>query len=111
MATPRVRTRVERDTLGTLRVPARALYGAQTARALSNFSISGLTAHPSLVEATVQIKIAAARANARLGLLSRRKARAIEAAAREVCERYGYREILGYYFPGTLLSPLEVAAR
>jgi len=70
--------------MGEVRVPATALYGAQTARALANFPISGLTAHPAFVEATVQIKLAAARANARLGLLPRRKARAIEAAAREV---------------------------
>jgi fumarate hydratase, class II len=78
------RTRVERDTMGEVRVPASALWGAQTARAVENFPISGLTAHPALVEAIVRIKIAAARANARLGLLPRRTARAIEAAGREV---------------------------
>jgi len=70
--------------MGELRVPAAALYGAQTARALENFPISGLTAHPAFVDATVRVKIAAARANAKLGLLPRKKARAIEAAAREV---------------------------
>jgi len=85
MPAPRAaRTRVERDTMGEMRVPASALYGAQTARALSNFRISGLVAHPAFVDATARVKIAAARANARLGLLPRRKARAIEAAAREV---------------------------
>jgi fumarate hydratase class II/aspartate ammonia-lyase len=70
--------------MGEMRVPARALYGAQTARAVQNFPISGLRAHPAFVDATVRVKLAAARANARLGLLPRRKARAIEAAAREV---------------------------
>jgi fumarate hydratase class II/aspartate ammonia-lyase len=75
---------MERDTMGEVRVPAGALWGAQTARAVENFPISGLRAHPAFVDATVRIKIAAARANARLGLLPRRKARAIEAAAREV---------------------------
>jgi fumarate hydratase class II/aspartate ammonia-lyase len=70
--------------MGELRVPATALWGAQTARAVENFPISGLRAHPAFVDATVRIKIAAARVNARLGLLPRRKARAIEAAAREV---------------------------
>ncbi len=80
----RPRTRLERDTLGNVPVPARALYGAQTARALRNFPISGLTASPAYLQATVRIKIAAARANAQLGLLPRRKARAIERAAREV---------------------------
>jgi fumarate hydratase class II/aspartate ammonia-lyase len=69
--------------MGEVRVPASALYGAQTARALANFPISGLTAHPAFVDATLRVKIAAARANSRLGLLPRRKARAIEAAARE----------------------------
>jgi fumarate hydratase class II len=78
------RTRVERDTMGELEVPASALYGAQTARAVRNFPISGLRAHPAFVDATVRIKLAAGRANAKLGLLPRAKARAIEAAAREV---------------------------
>src|SRR5512146_2818044 len=78
------RTRVEKDTMGEVRVPATALWGAQTARAVENFPISGLRAPPAFVDATVRIKIAAARVNARLGLLPRRKARAIEAAAREV---------------------------
>src|SRR5512132_1299939 len=80
----RTRTRVEKDTMGEVRVPASALWGAQTARAVENFPISGLRAHPAFVDATVRVKIAAARANGRLGLLPRRKARAIEAAGREV---------------------------
>jgi fumarate hydratase class II/aspartate ammonia-lyase len=70
--------------MGELRVPAAALWGAQTARAVENFPISGLTAHPAFVDATVRVKIAAARVNARLGLLPRPTARAIEAAGREV---------------------------
>src|SRR5512146_2787187 len=78
------RTRIERDTMGEVRVPATALYGAQTARAVENFPISALRAHPAFVDATVRIKIAAARVNARLGLLPRAKGRAIEAAAKEV---------------------------
>ncbi|HET7824990.1 MAG TPA: aspartate ammonia-lyase [Anaeromyxobacter sp.] len=77
-------TRIEKDTLGEMPVPASALYGAQTARAVQNFPISGLRAHPAFVDATVRIKLAAARVNARLGLLPAKKARAIEAAAREV---------------------------
>jgi len=78
------RTRVEKDTMGTMEVPADALYGAQTARAVENFPISGLRAHPAFVDSTVRVKLAAARVNAGLGLLPRRKARAIEAAAKEV---------------------------
>jgi fumarate hydratase class II len=77
-------TRIEKDTLGEMAVPASALYGAQTARAVENFPISGLRAHPAFVDATVRIKLAAARVHARLGLLPRAKARAVEAAAREV---------------------------
>src|SRR5512138_2818912 len=80
----RTSTRVEQDTMGEMRVPASALYGAQTARAVENFPISGLRAHPAFVDATVRVKLAAARVNGRLGLLPRKKARAIEAAAREV---------------------------
>src|SRR6266540_400851 len=84
MAKRTPRMRIEKDTMGELRVPANALYGAQTARAARNFPISGLRGHPAFVDATVRVKLAAARANARLGLLPRKKARAIEAAAREV---------------------------
>ena len=93
MATPRrtgrsapraPRTRVERDTLGEVRVPASALWGAQTARAVENFAVSGLREPRALVDAVVRIKLAAARVNARLGLLPRRKARAVERACREV---------------------------
>ena len=61
--------RVERDPLGEVRVPAGAYYGGQTARAVENFPISGLTAPPALVTATVLIKKAAAEANASLGRL------------------------------------------
>ena len=82
--THRPGTRTEKDTMGTMEVPADALYGAQTARAVRNFPISGLKAHPAFVDATVRVKLAAARVNARLGLLPKRTARAIERAAREV---------------------------
>jgi len=82
--TRRTRTRIEKDTMGDVAVPASALWGAQTARAVANFAISSLRAPAALVEAVVRVKLAAARVNARLGLLPRRKARAIERAAREV---------------------------
>jgi aspartate ammonia-lyase len=73
--------RVERDPLGEVRVPADALYGAQTQRAVENFPISGLKAFPELVHATVLIKRAGARANKALGRIDRRIADAIIAAA------------------------------
>jgi aspartate ammonia-lyase len=76
--------RIERDSLGDVKVPADAYYGAQTARAVGNFPISGLHAHPDLVSATIYIKKAAAEANAALGRLDADVARAIEAAATEV---------------------------
>ena len=77
-------TRTERDPLGELAVPAGAYYGIQTARAVENFPISGLRAHPELVSATVLIKKACARANAALGRLDATVAAAIEQAADEV---------------------------
>jgi len=70
--------------MGDVHVPATALWGAQTARAVENFPISGLRPHHAYVDATVRVKLAAARVNGRLGLLPRPKARAIERAAREV---------------------------
>ncbi|MGQ0737338.1 MAG: aspartate ammonia-lyase [Acidobacteriota bacterium] len=76
--------RTERDPLGEFRVPAEAYYGVQTARALENFRISGLTAPPALVRATILIKRAAAEANRRLGRLPARIADAIIAAADEI---------------------------
>jgi fumarate hydratase class II/aspartate ammonia-lyase len=67
-----------------MKVPASALWGAQTARAVENFPISGLREPRALVDAMARIKLAAARVNAGLGLLPRNKARAIERACREV---------------------------
>jgi len=79
-----VKYRSERDPLGERQVPSEALYGIQTQRAVDNFPISGLRAHPDLVAATVQVKKAAARANAALGRLPEDTARAIVQAADEV---------------------------
>ena len=76
--------RLERDPLGEVRVPADAYYGVQTLRAVENFPISGLTAPPELVVATVLIKKAAAEANAALGRLEQRTADAIVGAADEI---------------------------
>ena len=77
-------TRLERDSLGELRVPAGAYYGVQTQRAVENFPISGLRAPAALVTATVLIKQACARANAALGRLDPAIADAIVAAADEI---------------------------
>jgi fumarate hydratase, class II len=76
--------RVEHDSMGELKVPADALWGAQTQRAVENFPISGLTMPGGFIAALGLVKQAAARANRRLKLLDTRMAEAIEAAAAEV---------------------------
>jgi fumarate hydratase class II len=76
--------RTEHDSMGELQVRADALWGAQTQRAVQNFPISGLAMPHAFISALGQVKRAAARANARLGLLDAEVARAIEAAAQEV---------------------------
>lgn len=81
MASP---TRTEKDSLGLKEVPADAYYGVQTARAVENYPISGMRAHPSLIRAAAMIKEAAAEANRELGLVDAKRAEAIIAAAQEV---------------------------
>ena len=78
--------RVEHDTMGEVRVPARALYGAQTQRAVDNFPISGRPVPAGLVRAIGQVKAAAAATNRELGVLDDDVAEAIEQAALEVAE-------------------------
>jgi fumarate hydratase class II len=79
-------TRVERDSLGELRVPASAYYGVQTMRAHENFPISDLRFPRRFIRAIAQIKGAAAEVNMALGLLDERTGRAIVQAAREVAD-------------------------
>jgi aspartate ammonia-lyase len=79
-------TRIEKDSLGEREIPGPVYYGIQTARAVENFPISGWKPFPALVTATVQIKKAAARANAALGVLDHPVASAIETAADEVLQ-------------------------
>jgi len=76
--------RVEHDSMGEVRVPADALWKAQTQRAVENFPISGTPIEPALIHALGEVKAAAATANARLGVLEQPMADAIVAAAREV---------------------------
>jgi fumarate hydratase, class II len=76
--------RVERDSMGELKVPATALWGAQTQRAVNNFPISGLTMPPAFIRALALVKWAAAKTNRGLGLLPASIADAIEGAALEV---------------------------
>ncbi|MEW6115062.1 MAG: class II fumarate hydratase, partial [Thermodesulfobacteriota bacterium] len=76
--------REEVDTMGTVMVPEDAYYGAQTQRAVENFSISELKFDPSFISALGMIKKHAAAVNLELGLLDEERARAIAAAADEV---------------------------
>jgi fumarate hydratase class II len=78
--------RTVRDSLGEMEVPAGALWGASTARALANFPISGERFSRRVLRALGLVKAAAAATNAELGVLDAARARAIEAAAREVAD-------------------------
>ena len=77
-------TRIEHDSLGDVAVPASALYGVQTQRAVENFPISGMHAHPAMIRATVLVKKAAALANMETDRLDPRIGQAIAQAADEV---------------------------
>jgi fumarate hydratase class II len=79
-------TRIERDSMGELEVPATALYGAQTQRAINNFPVSGTPMPVAFVHAVARIKLAAARSNHQLGILDAERAQAIEKAAQAVID-------------------------
>ncbi len=80
------KVRVERDSMGELKVPADAYYGAQTMRAVLNFPISNLRFPRSFIRALGQIKLAAAQVNHELGLLDKKLSAAIVEAAQEVVD-------------------------
>ena len=80
--------RIEKDSLGEVKVPSKALWGAQTQRAVNNFPISGIKMDfpftKSFVSSLGLIKDAAAKANLRLKLISSKKSKAISRASKEV---------------------------
>ena len=78
--------RIEKDSLGEVRVPEDAYYGAQTKRAVENFPISGLRFPRAFIRALGMIKRAAAEANTELGLLEADVGRSIAQASQEVAE-------------------------
>ena len=88
--------RTEKDSLGEVKVPAKALWGAQTQRAINNFPISGIKMDfpftKSFVSSLGLIKDAAARANLRLKLISTKKSKAISRAAKEVWKEKHHKE-------------------
>ena len=87
--------RIERDSLGELRVPKDALFGAQTMRAVNNFEISGLTMPALFIRALCLIKKAAALVNQEIGILETDVARAIV----EACDEAANLEDLADHFP------------
>jgi fumarate hydratase class II len=94
--------RVERDSLGEVRLPADALYGAQTGRAVENFPVSGLRPYRAFVWSMATIKHAAADVNAELGLLDGERAAAIASAADEVAR--------GEWDPQFVVDPFQAGA-
>jgi len=80
------KTRVERDSMGEVRVPKDALYGAQTWRAVENFRVSGLRPWRAFIWSIALIKRSAAEVNGELGLLDPERSGAISRAAQEVVE-------------------------
>ena len=82
------KTRIEKDLLGELAVPADAYYGVQTARALENFQISGveLRHYPNFIKGLAMTKLGAARANHDVGGLTKEQLAAIEGACKEIIE-------------------------
>ena len=84
MTTSRPNVRIERDSMGEMEVPADALYGASTMRAVLNFPISDLRFPRTFIRALGLIKQAAARTNMDLGVLDERIGNAVAAAAQEV---------------------------
>lgn len=100
-----MQTRLETDSLGSIRVPAKALYGAQTARAVQNYPISGFRAHPVFIRAYALLKLACAEANSSLGVISRPIGRAIVQAAKEIAEgRYNDQFVVDVYQAGAGVS-------
>jgi len=84
--TPATNTRIEKDSMGEMPVPADALYGASTARAVANFPIANRPLPPAVIHAFGHLKAACAQANLDLGKLDKTLADAIIAASNEVAE-------------------------
>ena len=78
--------RIEKDSMGELKVPVDALYAAQTQRAIENFPVSGLKMPPAFIRAVALIKQCAAEVNQELGLLDPLSGAAIQSASKEIVE-------------------------
>src|SRR5438477_7960154 len=86
MASVSQNLRLEKDSIGAKEIPADVYYGIQTARAVENYPISGMKAHPTLIRAFGMVKQAAAEANKALGLVDEKRADAMIRASQEVIE-------------------------
>src|SRR5437867_7193456 len=86
--------RLDRDSMGEVKVPSSAYYGAETQRAVQNFPISGLRLPKEFIRAMALVKLAAARTNMQLGLLDPKKGEAIVSAAKEVMEGSLYEQFV-----------------
>lgn len=94
--------RIEKDSMGEMKVPKDAYYAAQTQRAVENFPISGKGIPDALVSAIGLVKLSACRANKKLGLLDSSYADVIEQAAREVIEgRFNSQFVVDVYQTGS----------
>jgi aspartate ammonia-lyase len=94
--------RIEKDLLGEKQIPAKAYYGVQTARALENFQISGISIdhYPGFVEAWAIVKLAAARANTDVGAMKKDKLAAIEKATQAVLNGQYHDQFLVDWYQG-----------
>lgn len=86
--------RIEKDSMGDVKVPLKAYYGAETQRAIENFRISGLRFQQVFIRNLALIKLAAANVNMALGMLNQRRGKAIAAAAERVWRGELYDEFL-----------------
>ena len=100
-------TRIERDSMGEMEVPAEAYYGASTQRAVLNFPISGYRLGRRFIRALGLVKYAAAMANESLGRLDAKLAGPIKQAAREVIDGKARRALPG----STSSRPARAPAR
>ena len=96
--------RTERDSMGDVKVPKGAYYGAQTQRAVENFPVSGIRFPPQFIHALDMVKLAAT-ANEQLGLLEPRIAGAIRQAAQEVIDGKLEREFVSISFKRVPVPP------
>lgn len=96
--------RTEKDFLGTVEIPAAALYGINTMRAFENFQMSGrtLAEYPEIIRAHAMVKWAAADANQQLGSLSAKKAKAIRAACQQLID--------GKHHDAFIIDPIQGGA-